>query len=69
MIKKDIKFIAMLLIDSIYFSGIITYGTFLQSINTLSYLQTFFVILSVFVLAILGLLLFIVTSSSIPEGD
>lgn len=69
MSRADMKFLIMLLIDSIYFSGIVTYGVFLQTINTLNYLQTFLVVLSVPIILILGLALYFLTGASIHGGN
>ena len=66
MSRAEMKFLIMLLIDSIYFSGIVTYGVFLQTINTLNYLQTFLVVLSVPIILILGSALYFLTGASIP---
>lgn len=68
MTKIDYKFILMLLIDALYFSGTIVYIGIISDQNYLNYFQTFLVILSFCIITILGFILYILTGSSIPNG-
>lgn len=69
MSEIDYKFILMLLIDAFYFSGTIVYIGFISDQNYLNYFQMFLVLLSFCVIAILGFILYILTGSSIPNGN
>ena len=69
MTKIDYKFILMLLIDALYFSGTIVYIGIISDQNYLNYFQTFLVILSFCIITILGFVLYILTGSSIPNGN
>lgn len=69
MTKIDYKFILMLLIDALYFSGTIVYIGIISDQNYLNYFQTFLVILSFCIITILGFILYTLTGSSIPNGN
>ncbi|WP_032947444.1 hypothetical protein [Lactococcus lactis] len=69
MTKIDYKFILMLLIDALYFSGTIVYIGIISDQNYLNYFQTFLVILSFCIITILGFILYILTGASIPNRN
>ncbi|MGV8956608.1 hypothetical protein [Lactococcus lactis] len=69
MTKIDYKFILMLLIDALYFSGTIVYIGIISDQNYLNYFQTFLVILSFCIVTILGFILYILTGASITNGN